>query len=206
MRYYRIFTGKGSYGRKPIPKWDGGEDQHGNQHKPVWPKIAQFILNIGADVETFVEAQFLAPRVDRSPYPTSFYNDAAIARYHQYQRVKLPDIADRFRAELLSITTTATCFIAGLQWSEERAVATAVCDQLQVVASPLTRYFFGVAAGCAAVVEPLRVEAFRQYMSRKAAYDAAVGEWVPDYFKRGESEPLPPGPSERTPHVDAKPA
>jgi hypothetical protein len=46
----RAFVGHASekvhetYGDKPIPRWDGGEDGNGRRTKPVWPKLAARIL------------------------------------------------------------------------------------------------------------------------------------------------------------------
>jgi hypothetical protein len=72
-----------TYGSRPIPAWDGGADNYGRQYQPVWPKLAQFLLEHGCGTEEFLRAQVCGYTL---PPPQQLATPRALERYRVFQQ------------------------------------------------------------------------------------------------------------------------
>jgi hypothetical protein len=177
---YREFTGKMDYGHEPMPSWDGGETAFGRNCRPIWPRIAERILAIGADPANFIRAQFWSRYGNtRPPSPTYLLSSEAEARYGVYLR-QAPAYARRAHdADLRSIQTEILLLVSELGWDNRRAVRYALLNRLPVQASALSRYCLAVSENLPEVAVHFHDQALLQYVFQQDVIDVAWGAHIP---------------------------
>jgi len=183
---YRDFSNDPEYGRKHMPRWDGGETAHGSTHRPVWPRIAAVIVAQDADPLQFIRAQFVGVRRATPPRPNQLYNEEAVARWQNYRFKAQQNLERQVASDLNQIKVHVLPFTVNLGWDYRTALAYVLKDR-RCGASSLVRY-------CAAVAESLpiaaafRERALLQYMFQMADYDSLLGNKVPQELRAEAAE------------------
>jgi hypothetical protein len=182
-RHHLAHTGAPtSYGRGPIPRWDGGEDASGRHYRPVWFDLARVALANEVAPHDLVEACFSAWGDKLPPRPTNL-KDPLVVRRAQ----RRPGAAAEELRTALAIQTTvwrgATDeLIRHYQFAEDVAAGMALRDGTLEMSS-VFRYCMGFAAGDTTVTSVFEEGAARQYACRRAAYDAAWDALIPPPLK-----------------------
>lgn len=160
----------------PGPKWDGGQDRHGRNHKSVWPKLARFMVENGFEPLAYMKAMFYQAKSGRKPLPDQMMSAAAVADYQRYLKQIRGDLEHRLRWEIGSVRSEMLPMQEGLQWPYIRALRWALTNDRTVKASPLTRYCLAVEYGLDDIAASYHDRALYQYAFQKNAYDAAWPE------------------------------
>lgn len=157
----------------PGANWDGGTSRFGRQTKPIWPRVARFIIRHGLDPVAFIRSQFWHTPKDRPPQPTDLMSEAALEKWQVYERGIEKSLSSQLSYEITSIRSEMLPLQEGLNWSHDRALKFALYNVKTVVASPLVRYCLAVEYGMDEVAEHFHDRALFQYAFQKDAYDAA---------------------------------
>ena len=184
----RLHNNERDYGHSPIPQWDGGVDDFGKQCRPVWPRLARRIVELGADPQRFIAAQFWAMSGRRTPMPNQMYNDVAVKNYEQFITNIEGELTRQYSIELRSITTAMVSVRSRLKWSYDKAMSYALDNMSRVQASALTRYVVAHDAGLEDIATYYHDAALRQYTFQQEAYDAAWGDRIHTEFRREGTE------------------
>lgn len=162
--------------------FDGGQDSRGAIHRPVWPRIAKFAEQYGADPLILVRAVF-AYRSDRQIPPANlFVSQAALESYRQYQAERAVDVAYEFK----SFKTQAR----RLKWELEQTIAAPleVIWRLVIVDPALSYgplYRFALASEMNEVDLAIRYRhsALMEYINSPDEFDKVMGDYLPAGFK-----------------------
>jgi hypothetical protein len=160
----------------PGPKWDGGQDRHGRNHQPIWPRLSKFFVEHGIEPMGYMKAQFWQASSGRKPLPNAMMSAAAQATYDRYRKQIEGDIARRLRWEIGSVRSEMLPIQEGLGWTYIRALRWALNNERTVKASPLVRYCLAVEYGLDDIAGLFHDYALFQYAFQKNAYDAAWPE------------------------------
>lgn len=184
----RIFN-ESRYGQqseyRPGVRFDGGEDRDGREFKPIWPKVADFVLDNGLEAVSFVRSQFYDRRLP--PQPNQLLSEKALHRYERYhgaarEKVVQALSSQQYRADLE--------FWAKVQFcgrTEEDAWFDVLLDQ-SIELSALFRYCKAVELGknddaMKYVVRRYRAPAAFQYLRYRSEYDDVWADFIPIKFK-----------------------
>ena len=184
----RVLGNERDYGRGSIPQWDGGVDDFGKQCRPVWPRLARRIVELGVDPQSYIAAQFWAASGRRTPMPNQMYNDAAVKNYEQFVTNREGELTRQYEIELRSIRVAMVSVRSRLKWSYDRAMSYALDNTSRVHASALTRYVVAHDAGLGDIATYYHDAALRQYTFQQEAYDAAWGDRIHTEFRREGTE------------------
>ena len=177
---YRQLKGDPNYGTNPIPRWDGTNgdtDKFGKRYKPVWPKIANAVLQCGADPVSYIKAQFRGAIPTKPPLPNTFYNEKAVAKWEDYRIVAKRELEAKISSDLNQIKVHVLPLTANLGWAYEQALNYALRNQA-CGASYLVRYCAATAAGLD-VAQQFREQALVQYVFQITDYDELLGDQIP---------------------------
>lgn len=160
-------------------KWDGGVDQHGVRHSPIWPKVARQVVELGAPPAEYMACQFQNTSPSRPPLPNAIYGKAAAAKWARY----CDNVADVVRAsadrELNSIRRYMSRLETGLKWPKDRARRLAVSDFLEVEASAFTRYCVAMEFGLSELAARFHARALAEYTFQKVVFDEVWAGCIP---------------------------
>ncbi len=179
------------------PMWDGGTiNVHGSRGvskrncKPIWPKIALFVLKHKLDPERFVKAQFLKLGMKRAPTPNFLVGQKALDKYYAW-----PEFEEISEQEIKSALMSGTS-IYNLQVEEIRAITGWPADKVNLsVLMDTTLGMSAIFRYCMAckVKQPkaaryyFRAAAW-QYCREDKLYDEFWGDFVPAKFKSQAKE------------------
>jgi hypothetical protein len=167
-----------TWGEERIPCWDGGYDGQ-NNHKPVWPKIAQFCLDHQVDPVEFIAAQFDNPDPGRElPTPNRLYRDAALGRYRQRVRAGANDLALALYLQRQHFESAVALVVEIDDLPEPGAIAEVLRDS-KAQLSGLFRHGMAALVGLTAIAGQFHDAALLQYVFRRDAYDHAWGPLIP---------------------------
>ena len=178
VRERRVFESrvrgvKSSYGLKPIPKWDGTEDnlgravradKYGRNYKPIWPKIASFASKHDVDPLVLIKNRFLNARGPRPPEPTDCMCQLALDLCKQDQisvddlNKKLYQFQDIFQKE----AEGRAHYIDKYGWTPEKVIDSVARD-LTLPFSDLYRYYLASVNGIVDLAEKHRPDAILEY-------------------------------------------
>ena len=180
MSLARAYKGDMEYGTKAIPQWDGGVDQWGrNCTRPVWPRLARFLLERNVDPVTYMRAQFTYMDRGRIPAPTAFFSDNAVSKYHCYCTEWPQSLRAEYDAAILATQATLAPCVQLSGWDYQRALRYALGNKLAVQASAMFRYCVAENNGLPDLAAVFHDEALGDYVFQKNAYDTAWGNIVP---------------------------
>lgn len=176
----RQLSNQADYGEEPLVRWDGGVDQFGKTHKPVWPKIAAEIIKLGADPLQYVRAHFLMSSRNQAPYPNQLYGEKAIRIWEQFQETQKELVRNQVESDENQLRVAVLPFTVTLHWELKRALRYVLCDHTKNI-TPLTRYCTAVRESLPDVADRYFENALIQYMFQMSEYDAVMV--VPAEFK-----------------------
>ena len=188
MSLARAYKGDMEYGQRDIPQWDGGEDQWGKRHTNIWPRVARHILELGVDPTMYMRAQFTYVSRGRVPLPSTFFNEAAVTKYHRYREEWPQSQRREYDLALLSVRSQVEPYVAQLGWDYRRALRSALSNKVMVQASAMFRYCIATNEGIADVAEMYHDSALSDYVFQKTAYDEAWGERIPAVLRQEAEE------------------
>lgn len=170
------------------PAWDGGKDNYGVKHTPVWGKILRAAESAQADLGLWVHAHFSAAATEKIAHnnqrvtemkPSMLYSANSPAIYRDYV-AKMPEVVcNRFyvAAETMKLRLATT---AAYGMDKEKQKLFVICDESYVTATPFFRHAIASKYGCASAVERYLWLAALHYESHQAVYDAVI-EKHPEY-------------------------
>jgi hypothetical protein len=181
----REMFGDPSYGRSKMASWDGGENQFGTKRRPIWPKIAQAILAMGADPMEFTRAQFWAKQrmSNKPPAPNYLLSPEAQARWDEYQTYARDSVRRRLKADENAIRNGVQPLMIVLGWPRQEAYKYVVRDTRRVSASALYRYVVTLREGLLEDSSSIHDAALLQYVFQRDLYDAEWKGIVPDALR-----------------------
>lgn len=181
-------------------KWDGGKDQFGAKHKPVWPRACATISgymranasnSFACSPGAWVTARFsdVAESIVSEGYkkpapptrPTSLYDVNAINIFEKY--------AERFSSVFVS-AVRVTAQLLDTRLLEMRAHPVSddarhfyvLCDHGYISATPFLRYGFSVVLQCKRAMLRYEWPAALDYEAQQGLYDAALAESKTENF------------------------
>jgi hypothetical protein len=173
---------------KRRPTWDGGKDNYGVKHTPVWGRILRAAETVHAHLGMWVHAHFSAAATEKIAHnnqrvtemkPSMLYSANSPAVYRDYV-AKMPEvIRNRFHvaAETMRLRFTTT---AGYKLSRAKQNLFVICDESYVTATPFFRHAMAAKVNCESAVERYLWLAALNYESHQPAYDAVI-EKSPEY-------------------------
>lgn len=170
---------------QPGPKWDGGKDRYNKTHKPIWPRIAFFVLSNRLDVDAFVRRQFEQSGT-RPPLPNAFLGDMALCRYRQGVADDEIKVRSSLQAERGWLEMTTYDYLA---CKDELGYTKAEIIEFSLVnshapLSPLFRYCAAKKYGVESVAKNCYWPAVFQYLQNSSLYDKVWDDWIPDKLKK----------------------
>jgi len=177
--YFRLYNEQNNtrYGKTRMPRYDGGTAVDGRKYKPVWPSVAQKLLDHGLDVESYLQ-DTLSRYTIRSP------QEAVKSEYiERYKRELQNDasVKDAWDAEEKTLLSEVE-IRRHLGEDPVMSLVNAVCDP-GISVSPLVRYCFAALNGKAHFVKDLRQDAYEQYCQKRHAYDRFCGGRIPPEWR-----------------------
>jgi hypothetical protein len=154
-------------------QWDGGQDKYGRNHKPIWPKVARFLVARGYEPLDYMRVQFFRAPPGRVPQPNQLTSDAAVELYQTHLQKPRRNLLTTLQWEIESVRSEMLPWQQGLNWSFTQAMEWALRNEATVKASPLVRYCLAVEYGLNDIAELYHDRALVQYVVQKDAYNAA---------------------------------
>jgi hypothetical protein len=179
----RKVSGNLEYGKQGMERWDGGQDKNGRLHKPVWPKLAKHIVNLGADPAQYIQAQFNNARKDRLPLPNQLMSPRAVSCWERHTRDAPKALADRLEREMAAIFGSTRTLCDSLKWPLTRALRYSLLDVKGVAASVFVRYCCAVETGYDDIADTFRERAVVDYVFQRSLYDRVWSENIPASVK-----------------------
>lgn len=194
--YLKRFRGiRSNYGMEPLVQWDGGvRGSDGKKYKPVWPRIASFVLTYRLDLERLLRLVFRLRNGGPPPTPAQCYGERVLELYHQYadktesQRytaceLRLRSDAETLRRQIILQSSYKTV----MNWTDADVVRSVLSDQSLSV-SPLLRYSVALQEGYHDIAERYAASALTQYRSDSELYDSVWGSAIPDTLRRAAED------------------
>ena len=169
---------------RPGPKWDGGVTSSGARTKPIWPKIAKFMLQHNLDPQRCIQYRFMqqSQGLLRPVLP----NQIALRKYLEDYR----NMTEELRRGLRTTFDTEKAFCRGrlivLQSSGDMSLAEALDTVLlneEYPLSPLFRYTLARETRRKTVSRRYRRQALAQYLRFPDDYDEIWGDVIPELFR-----------------------
>lgn len=166
------------YGSRPIARYDGGKDSAGYTFKPLWPKVAEFVLANGLDGQTLVNAVFRSWDETKPPPPNLLLSRRVLSDYAAYAEFERHELANLLNSYQVRFQTEV--YVRQKQTGRDtEAAAAAVIEDGLCSFSPLFRYCMAEAAGHARLAAKFHDSAFQQYLLRRTGYDQTWGDVIP---------------------------
>lgn len=162
------------------PAWDGGVDPYGKKYKPVWPKLAKFVLTNNLDPQKLVQAVFAKTVGGDPPLPNMLMSDAALAAVYWYKDAE----KTRVKSDIEASKEEARTFIfmnAVPGGSAEKVWRNAILDPKQ--RNPLIRYVLSLSANQPDLALYFRQLALEEYLRHVEPYDEYLGQELPAGFR-----------------------
>jgi len=172
----------------PGPKWDGGMDSRGAVHKPVWPKIAQFMLKHRLNPSVCMMIRFsMAGHGTHAKHPPLPHQIALDKYLPVYTGQSISAEVTEEDVRVAKISESQSCRNQFVYWMHYMSLSQA--DAARVVltddslpVSPLTRYCLACSMQLTALAERYEAAAVAQYLLAPDAYDAVWKEALPTVF------------------------
>jgi hypothetical protein len=175
------------WGSRHMAKWDGGETADGKLCRPVWPRIADFVLEYDLDPDVLVHAMFWR-RVDYPPTPNQAHGQFALEQYRLYTS---PGTRLEIKTELIhSFESQKQRAMADVfakktyHKLDEKTAWRVVVGSNTTPLTPLFRYCVARNQGWEDIAVDFVKPALRQYRRLADLYDEVYGDWIPADIKR----------------------
>ena len=165
-----------------MPCWDGGRDNRGKAHKPVWPKIAAMAAG-EIRLATLMEAAFHEPKGFRPPLPNMIPAATGLAAYRHYRQHGekwARDRLDGYRKEF----SLAAGRASRLQGIPPGAAAKQVLRDPSAGLSPLFRHCTAIAGGALPLALEYEALAADELARSWFALSAGWGDYIPNELRR----------------------
>lgn len=176
------------------PRWDGGEDDYGREHRPVWPKIVRTAVEAEIDVYDLIAAQFNVASLVSPPQPGQCHGPQAVANVNRSGEMskhmllgELSSYRDRLIVSVgLRLRGSAE---AGPTVDRVNEIHREVVVDPTVEIDPVFRYCEANRLGVGHRLSPaMKASALLAYMSRRKAYDAVWGSFIPEKLSNGAAK------------------
>lgn len=175
---------KPPYVYQPAPRYDGGEDENGHHHEPVWPKIARFMITHHLDPYFCIRKRFEIARAGSAPWPNQIAVDAYLDIYTGEKEILTQQdvqVAFDLEKQYCRVALTSTRYNReGV--SKDMVWKSLLLDDLLEI-SPLMRYCLARQLGLTKVAELFVMRAMTQYVIAPKTYDVVWGGSIPEDFK-----------------------
>ncbi|MBR0192814.1 MAG: hypothetical protein IJQ31_12210 [Thermoguttaceae bacterium] len=180
--YYYMYNGfhKTYYGRNTYPLYDGGKDRSGRNHRPLWPKLVAKLKEHDIDITHYLETVMEKHHIDR-PQETVLpeYIREYVETLKNYSGIrKSMEIEERFLIDKARMRMHDY----KLEFTD---AAKRILGDLTIDASPLAKYLFGLKFHAGDSIDRWFKDAYRQYRSKKIAYDRWYSDRIPEDWKTG---------------------
>lgn len=174
-----------NYGREPIPAWDGGRDNWGTNHKPIWPRIAALLMREGFDPATYLQVQFQETNGRKSPLPSMLMSQDAIARYRAYLGRADEILKKEYERAAIHLQRSLILMASARGTPEEKMVTALMDEGTTMQACVLFRYCMAVKANIVPAMERYHASALQQYLYQADLYDRAWGlDVIPEHLRQ----------------------
>lgn len=181
LSYESQTTGLTTY--KSSPKWDGGEDSRGRVHKPVWPKMATFMLKHSLDPYRCIRYLFAARKNHLHPVlPNQIALPKHLPEFQGEMDVLKREIWNAFKFQkALFETKMGVSPLVGTVSTKQLWTLLLLNETLEL--SPLFRYCLAEDEGLKDVAKRYFHRALFQYILMPEEYDSCWEKWIPEDFK-----------------------
>ena len=167
-----------------MAQWDGGQDQWGGRHKPIWPTVANVLLREQFDPATYLQVQFQETNGRSSPKPSQLVSNEAIARYRAYL-LRADEILKKELERAEHHLHRRLMQLALARGTQEQKIITALMDETAVQACVLYRYCVAAKFNIAVAMQRYYSAALQQYLFQADLYYRAWGlEIIPDHLRQ----------------------
>ena len=166
-------------------KWDGGTDNAGRKHKPVWEKIAAWLEDHEiADWDAYMAAQFVNGRLRQ---PTELCTPKAIERYKEFIAASAAMVAQRLKGDTLRFRDAVDDARFSHPDEDKRTLwYLALTSQLADL-SPLFRYCLAVSESWDALASEFQGDAVAQFQRHPVLYRQHWATVIPaDFYQLAE--------------------
>lgn len=177
-----------SYGDTPMPKWDGGEDNFGVNHQPIWPKLVDFYLAQNLDPAAVIESIFhlaISQGFTRAPKPPDMLGPKAMAAFNMVKQRLIDQQTATLAADQESLMTWTWHFRTYCSFPEDKARRTALMSGRSEL-SPLFRYIMALKYGYEDVCNEYRRPALYTYIWNKVLLEGWRKIIPPELDKEAE--------------------
>ena len=167
-----------TYGEKYMSQWDGGETPQGRRATAVWPKIAEKLVQCGADPVDFIRAQFENANWARPPAPNSLLSEAAVDRWRTYKEGAGEKLQRLIESDVNQVSLHVLPLTVTLKWPYKKALEHVLCNRSLPV-TPLIRYCFAVREELLDAAAQYREPALLQYVLQLDDYASLMADMIP---------------------------
>ena len=170
--YRRACPAAATYGDEEIPHWDGGRDSFGRNHRPIWPRLADFFMQHQLDPIVYIQAAFALRRGRTPPAPNTLTHGDILSHYYQITAERSSEIAESWHRQREVVQTEIWALKRLYPAQTDRAIqVTAICDRHRVQAGPLLRYCMATEFGLHELAADFLRQAAVEYLFNRIAYD-----------------------------------
>lgn len=181
--FYEQRTGQVSYyGRRRIPKWDGGTDEAGKKHVPYWPKLAIGCLESRLQPRRLVKVLFQRHEGSTPPFPTQLLSDNNRRAYAEYQKGEIESVRLELALQQQVFATSMSHYVHTYRKTPELAAKLALVDSDQDWL-PVFAYIQAKELGIKDLAAEWKTKAVYAYMFDEEIYDKVYGGKIPAALK-----------------------
>lgn len=158
------------------PRWDGGSDAYGRKYAPIWPKIAQIVIDEKLIPHVFIAVQFIKCKHD-APVPTILLSNSALSKYHKAE-FDFPK-ETRYHLELQNIAAKQAIDNQLRIGVDENIACSKVVMDTHISLSALYRYSLAFHNKLMKAADFWKEDAIKQYISMPYIYDEVWGKLIP---------------------------
>lgn len=180
-----------NYGKDPLPQWDGGQDRWGRNHRPIWPRLADYFLQHSIDPHIYLYVQFAETIGKNSPSPNTLMSADSLLRYQAYMHRAEETLREDKARSALHVDRRLRQ-LEDQRGTDAQKILTVIMDETAVSACALFRYCFASRFDIAKAMARYFSPALRQYIFQPELYDNAWGvDFIPSQL-RDEARRLRP--------------
>jgi len=168
-----------------VRKYDGGIDSLGNVCQPFWPTLVRHFVQVEAEPNLFIRAQFMRSRLNRTkvPLPPDLLEDEARQAYLSVIRDEQRQMMAQMQWETDAIRCEARIARDGMGWTSDKAMSHALGVEIGMNVNPLLRYCLAVEHGAENIATRHHELALLHYVFQRSFYDRGEACHVPDCLR-----------------------
>lgn len=169
------------YEYRPGVRWDGGETEDGVEHKPIWPKIAAFMIKNNLEPRICIHRRFQMAKGSNPPWPTQIAVDTYLEVYQGIQEMRSEeDIRVSFELDKEYSRVAISGPRYQTPYGTPEQAWTAMLLDMSLDISNLMRYCLAHELKLFKVANMLENRALVQYMQAPKAYASIWGKHIPE--------------------------